>query len=45
MAEFRAYQRNKAIDGLPFPQHSETVSVPLLMPAERQNDEHGVRIR
>ncbi len=45
MAEFQEYQRNKATDGLPFPQQSETVWIPLLMPAERENDERGVRIR
>ena len=45
MAEFRAYQPNKATDVLPFPQQSETVWVPLLMPAERENNERGVRIR
>ena len=44
MAEFRAYQRNKAIDRLSFLQHSETVLVPLLMPLGRENDERGVRI-
>ena len=45
MGEFRACQRNRASDRHSFPQQSETVSVVLLMPTQRENDERGARIR